>query len=101
MNDPDDYYHRQPRIEQDVELLLQNGYIGQYYMTRIARFHELRSQVGVTFFEYSSYQNEITRYENLLRIMRSDVQALNNGLVICYDPGWVDWHRQYEKRERD
>ena len=31
MNDPDDYYHGQPRINQDVELLLQNGYTGQYY----------------------------------------------------------------------
>ena len=57
MNDPYDYYHGQPRIEQDVELLLQNGYIGQYYMTRIACFHELRSEAGVTFSEYASYQN--------------------------------------------
>ena len=82
MNDPDDYYHEQPIIEQDVELLLQNGYIGQYYMTRIAHFHELRSEAGVTFSKYASYQNEIIRYENLLTSFRSDVQALNSGLVI-------------------
>ena len=35
---PYDYYHGQPRIDQDSELVIQNGYIGQYYMTKIARY---------------------------------------------------------------
>ena len=60
MNDPNVYYHGQPRIDQDVELLLQNGYIGRYYMARIARFHELRYEAGVTFSKYAFHQNEIT-----------------------------------------
>ena len=100
MNDRDDYYHGQARINQDVELLLQNGYIGQYYMRRIACFRELRHLAGVTWSQYASYQKEITRYENLLASFRSDVQALNGGLVIFYEPSWVDWHRRDEERQR-
>ena len=100
MNDPDDYYHGQPRIDQDVELLHQNGYIGQYYMRRIGCFHELRHLAGVAWFEYASYQIKITQYENLLASFRSDVQALTSGLVTFYKSTWVDWHRQDEERQR-
>ena len=80
MNDPDDYYHGQPRIDQDVELLLENGYIGQYFMRRIPRFHELRHLAGVTLSEYAFYQNKIIRYEN------------HSKLFIFYKTSWVVAH---------
>ena len=85
MKNPDDCYHKQPRIDKDIELLLQNDYIDQYYTIRIARFHDLRSEESVTFSKYAFYQNEMNWYENQLKIMRSDVQTLNNELIIFYN----------------
>ena len=97
----DDYYHRQLNVDQYVEMLLQKGYIGQHYTTRIVHFHELRSESGVIFSKYAFCWNKITQYENLMRIMRSNVQALNNWFVMIDDPGWVDWHMCDEERERE
>ena len=48
--DLDNYYHAEPRIDQNFELLRQKVYIGQYYTTIIDRSYKLRSGAGVKFF---------------------------------------------------
>ena len=79
------YYIGELGMTQDIEILIQTFNIGTYYKVRIYYIDQLMYMLDITYIQACISLSDICCYKKMLMIMRLNVVAWNNKLVVHID----------------